>query len=170
MSDGPTRGLFLNVDKTELFWPVEDPRGRMEGVFSINISRPLNDVKLLGGSVRLDVGFCRDLALKRMKKIAQIIPKDNKRIIILLRIIDDVPLNKSVDPIIYKEYKEVFRRVRCSNEVNLNRICSTKKSIWTPPRAIIDSPSRSVASPQGKKTSIVLKKSNSTQESIKVNN
>ncbi|GKB07222.1 hypothetical protein Tco_0835506 [Tanacetum coccineum] len=25
-------GLFLNVDKTELFWPVEDPRSRTEGV------------------------------------------------------------------------------------------------------------------------------------------
>ncbi|GJV46420.1 reverse transcriptase domain-containing protein [Tanacetum coccineum] len=25
-SDGPGRGLFLNIDKTELFWPLEDPR------------------------------------------------------------------------------------------------------------------------------------------------
>nr|GEX39533.1 hypothetical protein [Tanacetum cinerariifolium] len=52
--DGPARGLFLNVDKTELFWPVEDPRSRDEGVFPINISRPLTGVKLLGGSVNLD--------------------------------------------------------------------------------------------------------------------
>ncbi|GJV76459.1 hypothetical protein Tco_1508043, partial [Tanacetum coccineum] len=67
-TDGPTRGLFLNVDKTELFWPVEDPRSKMDGVFPINISRPLNGVKLLGGSVSLDEGFCRDLALKRVSK------------------------------------------------------------------------------------------------------
>ncbi|GJR22592.1 hypothetical protein Tco_0971119 [Tanacetum coccineum] len=67
-TDGPARGLFLNVDKTELFWPVEDPRSRMDGVFPINISRPLNGVKLLGGSVSLDEGFCRDLALKRVSK------------------------------------------------------------------------------------------------------
>ncbi|GKB89853.1 hypothetical protein Tco_0962125 [Tanacetum coccineum] len=60
--------LFLNVDKTERFRPVEDPRGRMEGVFPINISRPLNGVKLLGGSVSLDLGFCRNLALKRVSK------------------------------------------------------------------------------------------------------
>ena len=37
-TDGPARGLFLNVDKTELFWPVEDHRGKVEGVFQINIS------------------------------------------------------------------------------------------------------------------------------------
>ena len=67
-TDGPARGLFLNVDKTELFWPVEDPRSRVEGVFLINISRPLNGVKLLGGSVSLDEMFCRDLALKRVSK------------------------------------------------------------------------------------------------------
>ncbi|GJV17233.1 hypothetical protein Tco_1362556 [Tanacetum coccineum] len=53
-SNGPNRGLFLNVDKTELFWPVKDPRGRVEGVFPINISRPLNGVKLLGGSAQVE--------------------------------------------------------------------------------------------------------------------
>ncbi|GKB63474.1 putative reverse transcriptase domain-containing protein [Tanacetum coccineum] len=61
--DGPNRGLFLNVDKTELFWPVEDPRGRVEGVFPINISCPLNGVKLLGGSVSLDAQVQFDKAL-----------------------------------------------------------------------------------------------------------
>ncbi|GJS90628.1 ribonuclease H-like domain-containing protein [Tanacetum coccineum] len=65
---GPTRGLFLNVDKTKLFWPVEDLRSRVEGVFPLNISRPLNSVKLLGGSVSLDECFCWDLALKRVSK------------------------------------------------------------------------------------------------------
>ncbi|PWA81441.1 hypothetical protein CTI12_AA187660 [Artemisia annua] len=67
-TDGPARGLSLNVDKTELFWPVEDPISRAEGVFPINISCPLNGVKLLDGSVSLDESFCRDLALKRVSK------------------------------------------------------------------------------------------------------
>ncbi|GKB62860.1 putative reverse transcriptase domain-containing protein, partial [Tanacetum coccineum] len=38
-TNGLARGLYLNVDKTELFWPVEDPRSRVEGVLSINIFR-----------------------------------------------------------------------------------------------------------------------------------
>ncbi|KAL8127113.1 hypothetical protein AgCh_014143 [Apium graveolens] len=32
--DGPIRGLFLNIDKTELFWPVEDPRGQDKSVLN----------------------------------------------------------------------------------------------------------------------------------------
>ncbi|GKE19332.1 hypothetical protein Tco_1426909 [Tanacetum coccineum] len=39
ITDGPTRCLILNVDKTKLFWTMEDPRG-----------------------------FCLDLALKRVSK------------------------------------------------------------------------------------------------------
>jgi hypothetical protein len=54
-TEGPARGLFLNVDKTELFWPTEDPRSRVEGVFPINIARPLNGVKLLGGAVSFSI-------------------------------------------------------------------------------------------------------------------
>ncbi|GKB15918.1 putative reverse transcriptase domain-containing protein, partial [Tanacetum coccineum] len=65
---GPARGLFLNVDKTEIFWPVKDPRSRVKGVFPINISCLLNGVKNLGGLVSLDEGFCRDLALKMVSK------------------------------------------------------------------------------------------------------
>nr|GEZ94088.1 hypothetical protein [Tanacetum cinerariifolium] len=53
-TNGLTRGLFLNVDTTELFCPVEDPRSKAEGVFPLNISRPLNGVKLLGRSVQFD--------------------------------------------------------------------------------------------------------------------
>nr|GEW51665.1 putative reverse transcriptase domain-containing protein [Tanacetum cinerariifolium] len=60
--------LVVYSDKTEIFWPVEDPRSRVEGVFPINIFGPLNGVKLLGDSVSLDEGFCRDLALKRVSK------------------------------------------------------------------------------------------------------
>ena len=57
LTDGPTRGLFLNVDKIKLFWPVEDPRSMTEGIFPKHISHPLNGVKLLGGSVSLDDSF-----------------------------------------------------------------------------------------------------------------
>jgi hypothetical protein len=77
-TEGPARGLFLNVDKTELFWPVEDPRSRVEGVFPINIARPLTGVKLLGGPVSLDEGFCRDLASKRVSKTIHLIEAINK--------------------------------------------------------------------------------------------
>jgi len=35
MADGPSFGLHLNVDKTEVFWPIEDPRSRLPGVFPL---------------------------------------------------------------------------------------------------------------------------------------
>ncbi|GKC72075.1 ankyrin repeat-containing protein ITN1-like protein, partial [Tanacetum coccineum] len=68
VEDGPRCGLHLNVDKTEIFWPKEDPRSRVEGVFPPNISRPLHGVKLLGGAVSVDFGFCSELAMKRVSK------------------------------------------------------------------------------------------------------
>nr|GEX52964.1 hypothetical protein [Tanacetum cinerariifolium] len=49
MKDRPSRGLHFNVDKTEAFWPNEDPKSRLAGVFPPNIARPLHGVKLLGG-------------------------------------------------------------------------------------------------------------------------
>ncbi|GJY51342.1 putative reverse transcriptase domain-containing protein [Tanacetum coccineum] len=66
--DGPRCGLHLNVDKTELFWPKEDPRSRLEGVFPPNISWPLHGVKLLGGPVSVDPGFSNALVMKRVSK------------------------------------------------------------------------------------------------------
>ncbi|GJW81351.1 hypothetical protein Tco_0145326 [Tanacetum coccineum] len=66
--DGPRCGLHLNVDKTELFWPKEDPRSKLEGIFPPNISRPLHGVKLLGGPVSLDVDFGSALVMKRVSK------------------------------------------------------------------------------------------------------
>ncbi|GJQ95719.1 hypothetical protein Tco_0006858 [Tanacetum coccineum] len=66
--DGPRCGLHLNVDKTELFWPKEDPRSRLEDVFPPNISRPLHGVKLLGGPVSMDADFSRALVMKRVSK------------------------------------------------------------------------------------------------------
>ncbi|GKF09504.1 hypothetical protein Tco_0043728, partial [Tanacetum coccineum] len=62
--DGPRCGLHLNVDKTELFWTKEDPRSRLEGIFPPNISRPLHGVKLLGGSVSVDVDFGSALVIR----------------------------------------------------------------------------------------------------------
>ncbi|GKE14805.1 putative reverse transcriptase domain-containing protein [Tanacetum coccineum] len=44
MEDGPRRDLHLNVDKTEIFWPKEEPRSRFAGVFPPNIARPLHGV------------------------------------------------------------------------------------------------------------------------------
>ncbi|GKA31130.1 ankyrin repeat-containing protein ITN1-like protein, partial [Tanacetum coccineum] len=66
--DGPRCGLHLNVDKTELFWPKENLRSRLEGVFPPNISRPLHVVKLLGGPVSVDPDFSNALVTKRVSK------------------------------------------------------------------------------------------------------
>ncbi|GJV44339.1 ankyrin repeat-containing protein ITN1-like protein [Tanacetum coccineum] len=68
MEDGPRCGLHLNVDKTEVFWPKEDPRSRLVGVFPPTIARPLHGVKLLGGPVSVDSEFSSGLVLKRVAK------------------------------------------------------------------------------------------------------
>nr|GEX77983.1 hypothetical protein [Tanacetum cinerariifolium] len=68
MIDALARELFFNVDKTELFWPVGDPRSRAGDVFPINVSHPVNGVKFLGALVSVHEGFCQDLALKRVSK------------------------------------------------------------------------------------------------------
>ncbi|GJR71342.1 hypothetical protein Tco_0083707 [Tanacetum coccineum] len=68
MEDGPGCGLHLNVDKTEVFWPKEDPRSRLTGIFPPNIARPLHGVKLLGGPASVDFNFCNELVMKRVAK------------------------------------------------------------------------------------------------------
>ncbi|GJX53589.1 hypothetical protein Tco_0281958 [Tanacetum coccineum] len=68
MKDGPGRGLHLNIDKTEVFWPKEDLRSRFTGVFPPNISRPLHGVKLLGGSASEDFDFSSELVMKKVTK------------------------------------------------------------------------------------------------------
>nr|GEX47540.1 zinc finger, CCHC-type [Tanacetum cinerariifolium] len=66
--DGLGCGLYLNVDKTEVFWPNEDPRSRRACIFSPNIARPLHGVKLLGGPASVDFEFCNELVIKRVTK------------------------------------------------------------------------------------------------------
>ncbi|GKA13679.1 hypothetical protein Tco_0693325 [Tanacetum coccineum] len=68
MEDGPRYGLHLNIDKTKVFWPKEDPRSRLKGVFLSNIARPSHSVKLLGGPVIVDFDFCSQLVMKRVAK------------------------------------------------------------------------------------------------------
>ncbi|GKE20431.1 hypothetical protein Tco_1431943 [Tanacetum coccineum] len=68
MEDGPRCGLHLNVNKTEVFWPKEDPFSRLLGVFLPTIARPLHGVKLLGGPVSVDSDFSSGLVLKRVTK------------------------------------------------------------------------------------------------------
>ncbi|GJX36459.1 hypothetical protein Tco_0248016 [Tanacetum coccineum] len=68
MNDGPRRGLHLNVDKTEVFWPKEDPRGRFAGVFTPNIACPLHGVKLLGGPASENIDFSSELVMKRVAR------------------------------------------------------------------------------------------------------
>lgn len=49
-AEGSSRGLHLNINKTELFCPCSDPRSQAKGVFPASISRPSCGVKLLGGT------------------------------------------------------------------------------------------------------------------------
>ncbi|GJX26536.1 hypothetical protein Tco_0232832 [Tanacetum coccineum] len=60
--------LHLNVDKTKVFWPKEDPRSRLAGIFPPNIARPLHGVKLLDGPASVDFDFCNELVMKRVAK------------------------------------------------------------------------------------------------------
>ncbi|GKC34857.1 hypothetical protein Tco_1047241 [Tanacetum coccineum] len=68
MEDGPRCGLQLNVDKTKVFWPKEDPRSRLTSIFPPNIARSLHGVKLLGGPASVDFDFCNELVMKRVAK------------------------------------------------------------------------------------------------------
>ncbi|GJR95267.1 hypothetical protein Tco_0267441 [Tanacetum coccineum] len=72
LEDGPRCGLHLNTDKNEIFWPKEDPRSRLAGVFSLNIGRPLHGVKLLCGPASVDLEFSSELVLKRVAKIIEL--------------------------------------------------------------------------------------------------
>ncbi|GKB40002.1 putative reverse transcriptase domain-containing protein [Tanacetum coccineum] len=66
--DGPGCGLHLNIDKTGVFWPKEDPRSRLVGIFPPNIAQSLHGVKLLGGPASVDFDFCNELVMKRVTK------------------------------------------------------------------------------------------------------
>nr|GEZ43220.1 hypothetical protein [Tanacetum cinerariifolium] len=68
VEDGPGCGLHLNVDKTKVFWPKEDPRSRLAGIFPPNIARPLHGAKLLGGPASVDFHFCNEFVMKRVAK------------------------------------------------------------------------------------------------------
>ena len=70
--NGPSRGLFLNVDRTELFWLKEDPKSREPKVFPPNISRPCAGVKILGRPVSIYQIFCRDFSLKSISKTIEL--------------------------------------------------------------------------------------------------
>ncbi|GKC34866.1 putative reverse transcriptase domain-containing protein, partial [Tanacetum coccineum] len=70
--DGLRCGLHLNVGITEIFWPKEDRRCRVEGAFPPNVSRPLHGVKLLGGAVSVDFGFSSELVMKRVSKTIEL--------------------------------------------------------------------------------------------------
>ena len=71
-AEGPSLGLHVNVAKTELFWPSEDPRSRLEGVFPPDIARPSLGVRLLGGLVSADSSFCGDLVSQRVSKTIEL--------------------------------------------------------------------------------------------------
>nr|GFC40268.1 hypothetical protein [Tanacetum cinerariifolium] len=68
IDDGLECGLYLNIHKTKVFWPKEDPRSRLAGVFPPNIARPMHGVKLLGGPASVDFDFCNELVMKGVTK------------------------------------------------------------------------------------------------------
>nr|GEY92180.1 hypothetical protein [Tanacetum cinerariifolium] len=70
--DGRGCGLHLNVDKTKVFWPMEDPRSMLAGIFPPNIARPLHGVKLLGGHASVDFYFSNELVMKRVAKTIEL--------------------------------------------------------------------------------------------------
>ncbi|KAK9691330.1 hypothetical protein RND81_09G190100 [Saponaria officinalis] len=72
MKEGPRCGLVLNVDKSEVFWPCEDPRSRVEGVFPPAISRPARGVKVLGAPVSSCSAFRCELVLKRAARTIEL--------------------------------------------------------------------------------------------------
>lgn len=74
-SEGPKRGLRVNIKKTEIFWPSPDPRCCQEGVFPADIGRSPRAVKLLGRPVSLDAQFCSDIVLSRVDKTVQLMEK-----------------------------------------------------------------------------------------------
>ncbi|GJS85915.1 putative reverse transcriptase domain-containing protein [Tanacetum coccineum] len=79
--DGPGCGLHLNIDKTGVFWPKEDPRSRLAGIFPPNIARSLHGVKLLGGPASVDFDFCNELVMKRVTKTIGLMDATAKRIV-----------------------------------------------------------------------------------------
>ncbi|XP_026448896.1 uncharacterized protein LOC113349177 [Papaver somniferum] len=77
-TEGPKRGLHLNVTKTELLWPTIDPRRNEVGVFPANICKPTSGVKLLGGHVSLNTDFCSDMVTSRVDKTIALMQKIQK--------------------------------------------------------------------------------------------
>ena len=75
MEEGPRFGLLLNAKKTEIFWPTEDPRSKLVGVFPPNIAQPLRGVKLLGGPASSDSGFGGELVMQRVTKTIALMDK-----------------------------------------------------------------------------------------------
>ncbi|XP_026412030.1 uncharacterized protein LOC113307792 [Papaver somniferum] len=68
--DGATRGLCLNIRKTEVFWPSPDIRCNQ--LFPPDIGRPVEDVRLLGGPVSLSTEYCSSTILDRVDKTSHL--------------------------------------------------------------------------------------------------
>ncbi|CAL1383473.1 unnamed protein product [Linum trigynum] len=90
MAKGPRAGLHLNVGKTEVFWPTEDPRSRLPGVSPASIARPPHGVTVLGGPVSSCPDFSSELVAKRVTKTIELMDlvariDDPRRELLLLR-------------------------------------------------------------------------------------
>ncbi|XP_026403713.1 uncharacterized protein LOC113299002 [Papaver somniferum] len=77
-TNGPARGLHVNVTKTEVFWPSLDLRRDLEDVFPVNIGKSSRGVKLLGGPVSLDMQYCSEVVQGRVDKTLHLWEKVQK--------------------------------------------------------------------------------------------
>ncbi|CAI0391957.1 unnamed protein product [Linum tenue] len=66
IDEGPRVGLHLNVGKTKVFFPTEDPMSRLPGVFPTSIARPPHGVTVMDGPVSSCSDFRSDLVAKRV--------------------------------------------------------------------------------------------------------
>nr|GEV28789.1 hypothetical protein [Tanacetum cinerariifolium] len=75
IEDGPSCVCISTSIKLRFFWPKEDPRSRLAGVFPSNIVGPLHGVKLLGGPASVDFNFSNELVMKRVAKTIVLMEK-----------------------------------------------------------------------------------------------
>ncbi|GJZ46048.1 hypothetical protein Tco_0593644 [Tanacetum coccineum] len=69
MEDGPRYGLHLNVDITEVFWPVEDPRSRLKGLV---MKRVAKTIALMDTVAKINDLKCELLLLRSCTSISKL--------------------------------------------------------------------------------------------------
>nr|GEW68088.1 hypothetical protein [Tanacetum cinerariifolium] len=132
--------------KTKIFWPKEDPKSRIEGVFSPNIAWPLHGVKLLGGLASADFDFTHFSSKLVMKRVAKAIglidavakindPRSGKEVDIGLDRGRDKPLCPT-DMLVYSwdEGLDLYVGLTCSSPLTRSSpLTQTRLADFAPP-------------------------------------